>query len=342
MASTPSPLPRSSRAAQTGSGVGGWLDHPLSRRRCGRLLAATAGASSIAAFGHTTAAVSDAPVANLRDYPALRIVVTDTAIDLSAEIEAGRYLVTNEDQATLGESATNIILLEEGQSVEELVAQPNNPATGMPDWFTGTIVGTPIAPAGTTAQGVVDLAPGQYAVWGQDFQAPVMLTVLPSDGTPLHEPVVEATIAVGGDVLTGVPKRIGSSAHLWRVTATGDVPHRFQLYGYPEPITLDGVIAGVTASDETPLPDGALDLTRVVELGGFGAQSAGQTGWPMIDLEPSTYIAMCSIQEGEAGTLHGLLGETAVFTVDPGPSAEARVERMAGRGRAAGLAGLAP
>ncbi len=148
---------------------------------------------------------------------------------------------------------------------------------------------------------------------------PSTLEVVPGTPVATSDPVAEAAITIGDGALTGVPARVSPGRHLWQVTAVGDLPHRFQLYGFPEPITRDQLLAALEAlglpEGATP-PAGLPDLGRAVQLGGLGVQSAGLAGWPVLDLTAGTYIAMCPIQDGEAGVLHGLLGEVAVFTVD--------------------------
>jgi hypothetical protein len=297
---------------------------PLTRRRFGLLIAAAAGAIGLPGGTIAGARARDAtPTDDLGGYPELKIISTDAGLTLPAQISAGRYLVTIENRATLGESAPNFILLPEGQTTEELLSAPVDPLSGMPSWFySATIVGAPIAPIGSTAQAIVDLAPGRYAVSGEPFQPSSTLEVAPGAGATPPEPATDATIVIGDGALTGVPARVTTGKLLWRVAAVGDVPHRFQLYSFPEPITLDQIIAAYTHLVEGTTPEAGLpDLSLVVQLGGLGAQSGGQIGWPVIDLAPGQYIAMCGIQEGEAGIPHGLQGEAAVFTVGDDPAA---------------------
>ena len=306
------------------SPAAGWLDYPLSRRRFGFLLATAAATGSMAlASAANTGAIAPPAIYDLSDYPELHIVATDTALSMPTEIAAGRYLVTNENQTTLGESAPNIILLPEGRETDELLRELNGPdvaANGFPDWFSTTsIIGVPVAPPGTTVRGVIDLPPGRYAVMGEEFQPHVTLVVLPETDEMLPEPVARESVSIGDGAITGVPERTPAGSYLWRVTATGEAPHRFQIYRYAEPITLDGVLAGLTLAEGEALPEGALDMSQVEQLGGMGLQSGGLTGWALLDLEPGTYIALCSMQDGEESPMHGLLGEIAVFTVDPSP-----------------------
>jgi hypothetical protein len=299
----------------------------LSRRRFGLLLAAAAGAIALPGGMAATAVAQDAatpaspPADGLAGYPELRMTSTDTALTLPEQIPAGRYLVTIENQATLGESAPTIVLLPEGRTAAELLIDPADPGAGFADWFyTATIVGAPIAPSGTTAQAIVDFAPGRYAVWGEPFQ-PIIpeLEVVPGPSDTPPEPAAEAAITIGAGALTGVPEQVSPGKRLWQVTATGAGIHRFQLYGYPEPITVDQLLVALALPEGASPPAGVPDLARAEQLGGLGVLSAGQTGWPVVDLAPGTYVAMCPLLDEEAGVLHGSLGEITVFTVGDGP-----------------------
>jgi hypothetical protein len=258
------------------------------------------------------------PVANATDtFPRLDITSTDAGLTLPAQVEAGRYLVTIENQATLGESAPNFILLKDGETAEGIINAPYDPAVSMPDWvYASTVVPSPITPLGTTAQAIVDFAPGRYAVYGEPYQPLTELEVISGPSGSEIEPVGETDITIGDGVLTGVPAQVTTGEHIWRVSSLGDVPHRFQLYSYPEPVTRDQIVAAYTHLLEGTEPEPGLpDLGLAVQLGGLGPMSGGLTGWPVVDLIPGQYIAMCGMQEGETAIPHGLQGEVTVFTV---------------------------
>jgi hypothetical protein len=298
----------------------------LSRRRFALLAAAATGA--IVLPGRTTRSAptriatmpATPPADPLAGYPELKMISTDTELTLPKRIAAGRYLVTIENRATLGESAPAIVLLPEGRTAAELLTDPGDPSS-VAEWFyDAPVVGAPIAPLGTMAQAIVDFAPGRYAVWGEPFQSVIPeLEVESGSSASSEEPEAEAVITIGNGSLNGVPEQVAPGKHLWQVTATGAGFHRFQLYSYPEPITLDQLFtAFAVPPGETP-PAGVPDLALAVQLGGLGVLSAGRTGWPVLDLEPGTYVAMCAVGDAETGVQHGPAGEIAIFTVGGGP-----------------------
>jgi hypothetical protein len=287
----------------------------LTRRRFGLLLAAATGAAILPRAWLVDAVAQDAgalALERLAEYPELNLVSTDDALMVPEQVSAGRYLVTIENRATLGESAPNFILLPEGQTTDELLSEPPDPQSGLPPWFyTETIVGMPVTPIGATAQAIVDLAPGRYAVWGEPFQPFAEIEVVAGSGEVPLEPITEVTITMTDGAIGGVPKWVPPGKHLWKVESAGAVPHRFQLYGYPEPLTVEQLLAAFALPEGATPPPGVADLTLAVPLGGFGVQSAGQTGWPVLDLTPGTYVALCTL----GSEPHFLAGEVAIFTV---------------------------
>jgi hypothetical protein len=261
-------------------------------------------------------ATPDAVGERLSAYPELSLTSTDTELKLPAEITAGRYVVTIDNQSTQGESAPVFVLLEDGQTVEELLADPGDPSTGLPEWFlTGTIVGAPIAPLSMTAKAVIDFPVGNYAVSGEPYQPVKALTVTTGKLDSSPEPDADATITMSDDGWTGMPEIVSTGQQLWKVTSAGSVPHRFQFYSYPEPVTTEALIAALSLEEGATLPPDLPDLSLAVPLGGLSPMSAGNTGWPVIELASGFYIALCTIQNGEAAVPHYLSGELTVFTV---------------------------
>jgi hypothetical protein len=259
----------------------------------------------------------------LAGYSELKITSTDTELMLPAEITAGRYLVTIENQSSQGESAPVFVALAGGQTVEELMAEPEDPSTGLPGWFlSGTIIGAPITPLGKTAQAIIDFPPGNYAAMGEPYQSTVGLTVTNGAGDSPEDPDADETITMADDGWTGMPESVTTGAHLWKVTSGGSVPHRFEFYSYPDPITVEGLVTAFTLDEgETP-PPGTPDISLAVSVGGLSPMSAGKTGWPVVDLAPGFYVGLCTMQNGEAAVPHYLSNELTVLEV---------VEELAGQ-----------
>jgi len=290
----------------------------MTRRQLGALFGAVAvglpaGASRARADETPT---PDTVAITTIDYPELNLTSTDTALLMPEEITAGRYLVTIENQSTQGESAPVFVLLDEGQTVDELNAEPADPTTGLPGWFlTGTIIGAPIAALGNTAQAIVDFPAGNYAVSGEPYQPPFGLIVTASGGESLNDPEVDVTITMADEGWTGMPESVPTGRQLWKVDSAGSVPHRFDLYSYPEPLTLESLIDALSLAEGAAPPPGAPDISLAVSVGGFSPMSTGQAAWPVVDLRPGFYIGLCTLQNGEAAVPHYLSGELSVFAV---------------------------
>lgn len=100
----------------------------MTRRQVGQLFGAAAALglpTSGAAAAHASDSATPVPVGErLSDYPELNMTSTDTELRLPGEISAGRYLVTIDNQSTQGESAPVVVLLDDGQTVDEFLAPP--------------------------------------------------------------------------------------------------------------------------------------------------------------------------------------------------------------------------
>src|SRR5688572_25000350 len=92
----------------------------MTRRQLGQMIgAAVAIGLPAATVGLASASDGATPVAigeRLSVYPELNLISTDTELIVPAEMTAGRYLVTIENQSILSESAPVFVLLEDGQT----------------------------------------------------------------------------------------------------------------------------------------------------------------------------------------------------------------------------------
>ena len=293
----------------------------MTRRQLGALFGAVAiGLPVGASRAHANETPThDAIAITTVDYLELNLTSTDTELVMPLELAAGRYLVTIENQSTQGESAPVFVLLKDGQTAEELNAEPVDPTTGLPAWFlTGTVVGAPIAPLGMTAQAIVDFPAGNYAVMGEPYQPTFELAVTAAPSEAMADPDVGITITMGDEGWTGMPETAPAGRHLWKISSDGSVPHRFDLYSYPEPLTAESLIDALSLEEGATPPPGAPDISLAISVGGFSPMSTGQTVWPVVDLQPGTYIGLCTMQNGEAAVPHYLSGELTVFSVEEG------------------------
>jgi hypothetical protein len=259
------------------------------------------------------------------DVPAIEVQFSEgTPEGVPAELEAGRYLVTFDNQSS-SDIALNFIGLPEGLTFDQAMADAEAAGEDAPDWFyESSTPGGAVAPAGSSAESVINLAPGSYAVlvfaWegpvdtGMPLQLEVSGDASALDDAPMPEADVVADMLDFEFVLSDpVPSGLG----IWEITNSGEQPHEVALVRGPEGVTIDQVLAVAEADSTggTPSADGP-SADDFEPVGNTVSISAGQTTWVPFDLEPGTYVAFCFVPDPETGLPHMMLGMTTVFTVE--------------------------
>jgi hypothetical protein len=288
------------------------------------LLAGIAASPAIrpaAAFlGHRAACVPTA--AALAGCPELLIQADDAGFTLPTQVDAGLTLVTFEN-GTANEVEPEIARLPAGVTVADLQAQLVG-NEGAPAWLYETVfVGGPgTIPPGGRSRAVVDLTPGDYAVFSvEDVAAAATLTVVPTADAATREPAATAatiptipTITLA-EMAFDVPAAPAAGPQVWQVVNTGQQPHQLVLITVPDDTTLEQVQQLLTADPSAP-PDPSLpDPSTLLTVGGLAFLSAGQTAWAVLDLAPGTYVALCWIPDQASGIPHAYMGMIAIVTV---------------------------
>jgi hypothetical protein len=319
-------------------------------------------------LGATPGAAQDALLANTFGLPELRITLTDGGYEgVPAETAAGLYVVTftnNTNEA----AAAAFIQLPEGMTVDDLtalaeLAPPEGEAAGgaeaglaspaatggmdMASPAAGTDVaaspaaedslawlfqtyaaGGPGAEPLQTVQGIVDLQPGNYAVWSDEIFsaiAPVPLTVT---GDAMASPVagvISANVTVteinteqGFDFQ--VAGTLAAGQNLIQVFNDSDQPHHMIVERAPGPITEDQVeqvLAFAAQAEEGATPPPGLPSEEDFVVAVYAAtQSAGSTQYIAANLEPGYYVFLCFIPDLERGGIpHAFEGMYEVVQV---------------------------
>lgn len=289
---------------------------------------------TIAQDGTPTAA--NATFAETLGLPELSLTTTDDAIEgVPAETAAGRYLVTVTNEGTT-ESAAGFVQLPAGIEIDDLA--PPAGAEGSPtasgdgegdgvelDWLFDAYAagGTGAAPGGS-AQAIVDLLPGNYAVWADDPeapQAPQALTVTGEMPLDLPEPEADVTITEVGTAAGYAFELSGELApgpQVIRVDNKSDQPHFLASARSPEPITMDQLEALLTFDPEsgaTPPPD-MPNPDEFITSAYAAVQSAGTTQWIAADLEAGQLILVCFVPDpNNAGIPHAMEGMAEIVEV---------------------------
>ncbi|HEY7034826.1 MAG TPA: serine hydrolase domain-containing protein [Thermomicrobiales bacterium] len=269
--------------------------------------------------GAASPAASASALAGL-GLPELRVRITDAAFEVaSAEVPAGRILLTVENASSQDGISADLVRLPDGLTVDAAIAAMATPtATGaFPDWvYAATWTGGPILNAGQTVRVVVDLTAGDWYVFGVGGQAPQPVRVTAGSGTTPAEPAAAVDVQMQDFAFVGLPERIAPGPQIWRIGNAGPQPHLLSIDRVPDGTTTGQVLASMAAlfGGTTP-PADALTEADFVGVGGLEAESAGQTAWLEVDFAPGTYFVACYIPDQTSGQGHVMLGMAAVLTV---------------------------
>jgi len=289
----------------------------------------------------TPRAPADALFADDLGLPELAIGLTDEGYtDVPTETAAGRYLVTFANEATI-DGGVDFVLLPDSRTVDdfaglseaigeaEMAASPAAGEAGNPlaefAWLYQTYVaGGGGAAPGQTVQVVVDLRPGEYAVWSDDLESsipPAPMTVTGEMPTDLPEPEADAVVTQVGTAEGYAFEFAGDLAagpQVLRIDNKSDQPHFTLLIGSPNPVTLEQAEMLMNfdfESGEEP-PAGMPDPESFTFFTYAATQSAGSTQWFATNLEPGSYIVACFVPDPTKGGIpHAMEGMLSVIDV---------------------------
>lgn len=271
------------------------------------------GGTALAAQGTPVPAASSA-LAGL-GYPELRITVTDEGSEVPAEVPAGRILIALDNQSA-GVSDVNILQLPDGVTLDEANAVFAGQGGEAPAWFAELdSAGGFNTAAGMTGYGVVDLEPGEWYIGVGDFNPYTLLTVTGETAATSDDPPADLDLDIHEFTL-GLPELLPAGPQVWHVANTGDQIHEIQLIRTPELLDAEQVITIMTLPEGGTPPAGVpalSDLEFVPE--GAKTMSPDREIWIEMDLQPGSYVAICTNADTETGQPHALLGEIHIFTV---------------------------
>src|SRR5215204_660539 len=177
--------------------------------------------------------------------PELAITATDAGLELDqSEIEAGRYLVTLNNESGNPEVSAGFVQLPEDRTLEDL-SYADEMAAGTPipkqepspeqmeglSWLYETYIsGGPSTMTDVSHQAVVNLPAGEYGVWDEDpFSAmpAVALTVTGDPDAEITGPEPEAAVTIV------------------EVLNPSDQPHFVDASQYPDEITIEQVMGSM-------------------------------------------------------------------------------------------------
>jgi hypothetical protein len=274
--------------------------------------------------------------------PELTITATDEGLQLDqSEIEAGRYLVTLNNESANPQVAAGFVQLPEGGTIEDL-SFADEVAAGTPvpeqgpspeqmeglSWLYETyIAGGPSTYVEGYTQAVVNLPAGEYGVWDEnpfsELPAPA-LTVTGDPEATIEGPEPEAGVTIvevgeGGQGYSfEVDGELQAGPQIVAVLNASDQPHFVEASQYPEEITIEQMMGSMMfdpSTGGTPSPD-MLDFEQFTFAGWASTQSIGTTQWVVMDFEPGQAILACWIPDPLAeGIPHALEGMLQIFPV---------------------------
>ena len=255
--------------------------------------------------------------------PEIHMVATDDGVTgVPANLEAGRYLVTLENQSA---NEVDVVFLAVPTGTTDEDALNGILQDDLPAWFYEAIfAGGPTTQSGQTDAVIVELAAG---AWWVDVDRIADAEVQPIDTATKLQVTGELTPAgsIEGAIplsLTefafGLPDTIATGPHIWQLTNTGAQPHFMDLEGLPVGTTSEQLeeLVGAFFTGTPAVTDIELSDSDLVDIDGTEIISPGQTTWIEVDLDPGTFAVACFIPDQGSGAPHIMMGMYQLFTVE--------------------------
>jgi hypothetical protein len=258
-------------------------------------------------------------------YPDLVVTTDGTTNDLPATLEAGRYHVVLNNTNATSNVDLDFYMPPAGTSVDDAIAIYNQSISSEqpPDLFYQlTIPGGVIAPPNGTAEGIIDLNPGDWFAGiqiesedGPGTGAAQALSVTGEMPT-LTDPTVAVTATLS-DLKIDLSGTVPSGPQIWKVTNTGAMPHFISIGMSDGTLTQENVQATFGMFIGTPMAADAtpIDVNTITPVIDSGVLSPGQSMWIEVNLQPGQYLAACFLSGPGALPLHAAMGMFTIFDV---------------------------
>jgi hypothetical protein len=289
------------------------------------------------AFTHPGSTFAATPIAfAIPELPELKVTITESAFEAPEHIAAGRYLLTVANQSS-SDAAADFILPSPHLSLEEaasgLAAIPQTavnahgtPAAHAPGgWFYSYDIrdaGGGDAAAAATRRAIIDLEPGRWVIWSDDFSDTTHIAELQVTGEmPATLPKISPTVTVTqDDTQTGfafvVPATLTAGPQIVEVTNQSSQPHVTIFMKLPQLLSTAHVLSifGL-AAEATPNP-GLPGLDDLEFALGAPIITSGVTQRQIHDLAPGYYAVICRIPDPiRGGVPHAAEGKLQIVEV---------------------------
>ncbi len=198
--------------------------------------------------------------------------------------------------------------LNEGVTMEDLMtAMAENPMALVSQL---TLKGGPGVMPGQTTEMTYHLDAGNYVLLNGGAQPPQIASISVADGENVEyeAPVADVTVTLE-DFVFGMPLTLPAGEHLWQIDNEGEQWHEVLIAPVEPDTTLEDVQALLTEGEQSSLPLFPLAMPL----------SGGQSAWLAVDLQPGSYVIVCSLpdilQMDEMHT-HFELGMVQLVTVE--------------------------
>jgi hypothetical protein len=291
---------------------------------CVLLIAPTIGAqdASPMAGGTPTASL----LAGL-GYPELVVTTDGKTNDLPASLAAGRYHVVLHNTNATNAVDLDFYMAPAGTSDADAIAFYGQAAASqdqIPDLFYKvTIPGGVIAPPNGTAEGIIDLTPGDGKWYAgiqidsnDDSPGTGQAQALDITGAmpTLTDPTAAVTVGLT-EFAVDMPDSVAAGPQIWKVTNTGGTPHFLDISMSDGGLTQENVQATFGSFLGTPAPAGATPVAfeSIHTVVDTGVLSPGQSMWIEVDLQPGQYIGACFLSGPGTTPLHAAMGMFKIF-----------------------------
>jgi hypothetical protein len=255
--------------------------------------------------------------------PELTVTITDDAVQVDkTEIPDG-YVLMNVVNNSKDNNSAGVLGPGPGRTMDDLKAAAATPEASdeiPPFLYEATVLGGPgdIDP-GKSAQAVINVPAGDWAVFAEGSQPPVFISAKQTADSSTRPPTADTKIELGDFYFNGFSEGVKPGPQVWEVTNTGKQIHMMVVGKVPDGTTEQQVIDTFTAQETGTPVAGALQESDLQPAGtGVLLISSGQTMYVTADLEAGTYVALCFVTDPQTHKLHAMEGMVSVFQVGQG------------------------
>ncbi|HET9660854.1 MAG TPA: hypothetical protein VFP05_11030 [Thermomicrobiales bacterium] len=256
-------------------------------------------------------------------YPDLVVTSDGTTNDLPATLAAGRYHVVLHNTNATEAIDLDFFLPPEGTSADETITAFNDSISSEvpPDIFYQlTLAGGLTALPNGTAEGIIDLTPGDWVAGiqtenenGSNVGGAQAISIT-GEMPALTDPTVAVTATLS-DLKIDLPDSVPTGPQIWKVTNAGSMPHFIAISMSDGTLTQENVQETLGMFIGTPLPAGATPIAEsaLTDVASTGVLSPGQSMWIEVDLQPGQYLAACYLSGPGELPMHAAMGMFKIF-----------------------------